>query len=175
MLFHEHYTTNISEKYSPLHVLMSFQNYFGFFRTSTFRDIWRKIPRFILKFVCWFTLAPLPVFLYSLVGLVGRVFAFCTGSQWIRSLWAGWYFLYLNNTLENSKIYCEQLTSEHFLPYNYRSSTLPVIYRNIGWLLQQCVTRLDLPENGIVVEAYCRWRYATLNVKSFLKLFHSIF
>jgi hypothetical protein len=39
VLFHEHYITNISEKYSPLYVLMSFQNYFGFFQTSTFRDI----------------------------------------------------------------------------------------------------------------------------------------
>jgi hypothetical protein len=39
VLFHEHYITNISEKYSPLYVLMSFQKYFGFFRTSTFRDI----------------------------------------------------------------------------------------------------------------------------------------
>ncbi len=43
--------TNISEKYSSLYVLMSFQNYFGFFRTLTFRDIWRKIPRLILKLI----------------------------------------------------------------------------------------------------------------------------
>ncbi len=35
------------QKYSPLYVLMSFQNCFGFFRTSIFRDIWRNIPRFI--------------------------------------------------------------------------------------------------------------------------------
>jgi hypothetical protein len=39
MLFHEHNITNILEKYSPLYVLMFFQNYFGFFRSSTFRDI----------------------------------------------------------------------------------------------------------------------------------------
>jgi hypothetical protein len=39
VLCHEHYITNISEKYSPLYVLMSFQNYFGFLRTLTFRDI----------------------------------------------------------------------------------------------------------------------------------------
>jgi hypothetical protein len=47
VLFHKHYTTNISEKYFPLYVLMSFQKCFGYFRTSTFRDIWRKIPRFM--------------------------------------------------------------------------------------------------------------------------------
>ncbi len=65
VLFHEHYITNISEKYSPLYVL-SFQNYLGFFRTSTFRDIWRKIPRFIFKIVCWFTLAPLHIYIVQL-------------------------------------------------------------------------------------------------------------
>jgi hypothetical protein len=50
------YMTNISEKYSPLCGLLSFKKYFGFFRTSTFRDIWQKIPRLILKIVCWLTL-----------------------------------------------------------------------------------------------------------------------
>jgi hypothetical protein len=48
------------------------------------------------------------------------------------------FFLHRNNTSEYSEIYCEQLTSKHFLPYNYRSSTLPGISRNIGRLLRQC-------------------------------------
>ncbi len=54
------------------------------------------------------------------------------------------YFLNRNKTSEYSQIYCEQLPSEHFLPYNYRSSTstLPGISRNIGQLLQQCITNL---------------------------------
>jgi hypothetical protein len=38
-------------------------------------------------------------------------------------------------TSEYSEIYHEQLTLEHFLPYNYRSSTLLGISRNIGRLL----------------------------------------
>ncbi len=48
------------------------------------------------------------------------------------------YFLCRNKTLEYSEIYPEQLTLEHFLLYNYRSSTLGGISRNIGRLLQQC-------------------------------------
>jgi hypothetical protein len=47
-------------------------------------------------------------------------------------------FLYRNITSEFSEIYREQLTSESFLLYNYRSSTLPGISRNIGRLLGQC-------------------------------------
>jgi hypothetical protein len=37
-----------------------------------------------------------------------------------------------------TEIYHEQFTSEPLLPYNYRSSTLPGISRNIGRLLRQC-------------------------------------
>ncbi len=76
-------------------------------------------------------------FLYSLVGQVGRVFASYTGGPWIKS-WVRPCFLYRNKTSEYSEIYIEQLTSEPFLPYNHRSSTLPVISQNIGQLLRQC-------------------------------------
>jgi hypothetical protein len=48
------------------------------------------------------------------------------------------YFLCRNKTSEYSEIYCEQLTSEHFLLYNYRSSSLRGISQNIGRLLRQC-------------------------------------
>ncbi len=75
--------------------------------------------------------------LHILVGPVGMVFANDTGGAWINS-WKWSYFLYRNKTSEYSEIYHEQLTSEPFLPYNYRSSTLPRISRNIGRLLRQC-------------------------------------
>ncbi len=128
--------TNISKKYSPLYVLMSFQNYFGFFRTSTFRDIWRKIPRFISKIVCLFTLVPFQ--LYSEAWLV----------YWIECSHlaredSGLNLLFLRSkkTAEYSEIYSEELTSEHLPLYNYRSSTLRGISRNIGRLLWQCSCR----------------------------------
>ena len=75
--------------------------------------------------------------LYSLVGLVDRVFASYMGGPWIKS-WEEPFFQYRDKTSEYSEIYREQLTSEHFLPYNYRSSTLLRISRNIGRLLRQC-------------------------------------
>jgi hypothetical protein len=75
--------------------------------------------------------------LYNLVGLVGVVLASYTGDPRTKS-WKCSYFLYSNKTPEYSEIYHEQLTSEPFLPYNYRSSTLPRISRNIGRLLRQC-------------------------------------
>jgi hypothetical protein len=80
--------------------------------------------------------------LYSLVDLVGRVFASYSGGPWIKSRVRP-YFLYRNKTLEYSEICREQLTSEPFLPDNCRSSTLPGISRNIGRLLRQC-SRLGL-------------------------------
>jgi hypothetical protein len=75
--------------------------------------------------------------MYSLVGLLDRVLASYTGGPWIKS-WEDPFFQYRDKTSEYSEIYREQSTSEHFLPYNYRSSTLPRISRNIGWLLRQC-------------------------------------
>ncbi len=71
---------------------------------------------------------------------MGRVFASYTGGLWIKFR-VGPYFLYRNKTSEYSE-YCEELTSEHFLLYNYRSSTLPGISQNIGRLLRQCNARL---------------------------------
>ncbi len=50
----------------------------------------------------------------------------------------GAFFFFRKKTSEYSEIYREQLTSEHFLPYNYRSSTLSGISRNISRLLRQC-------------------------------------
>ncbi len=76
-------------------------------------------------------------FLCSLVGLVDRVLASDLGDPWINS-GEKLFFQYRDKTSEYSEIYREQLTSEHFLPYNYRSSTLPRISRNIGRLLRQC-------------------------------------
>ncbi len=66
-----------------------------------------------------------------------RVLASDTGGPWINSRKQS-FFQYRDKTSEYSEIYREQLTSEHFLPYNYRSSTLPRIFRNIGRLLRQC-------------------------------------
>jgi hypothetical protein len=76
-------------------------------------------------------------FFFSLVGLVDRVLASYTGDPWIKPR-RGAFFRYYNKTSEYSEMYREQLTSEHFLPYKYRSSTLPGISRNIGRLLRQC-------------------------------------
>ncbi len=59
------------------------------------------------------------------------------GGPWIKSQEEP-FFQCRDKTSEYSEIYREQLTSEHFLPYNYRSSTLPRISRNIGRLLRQC-------------------------------------
>jgi hypothetical protein len=81
--------------------------------------------------------------LYSLVGPVGRVFTSELRHPWIKSQVLP-YFLYRNITSEYSEINCEQLTSEPFLPYNYRSSTLPGISRNIGRLLRQPTVYSDL-------------------------------
>jgi hypothetical protein len=75
--------------------------------------------------------------LYNLVGLVDRVLSSDTGGPWIKSRMYP-FFQYCDKTSEYSEIYHKQLTSEHFLPYNYRSSTLPHISRNIGRLLRQC-------------------------------------
>ncbi len=77
---------------------------------------------------------------YCLVGLVDRVLMHDMGGPWIKSLEKP-FFQYRDKTSEYSEIYSEQLTSEHFLPYNYRSSTLPRISRNIGRLLRQCMCR----------------------------------
>ncbi len=76
------------------------------------------------------------LFAKSLVGLVDGVFASYTGGLWINSHMR--LFSYCKKTSEYSEIYREQLTSEHFPPCNYRSSTLPGISRNIGRLLRQC-------------------------------------
>ncbi len=117
---------------------MYFQKYFGFFLTSTFRDIWRKIPSFMSKIVCWFTFVPFEIILkqgYSLV----RLFAFNSAQEDSRSnLPTPLLFFRSYKTSEYSEIHCEQLTSEHFPLYNYRSSTLRGISRNIGQLLRQC-------------------------------------
>jgi hypothetical protein len=78
----------------------------------------------------------------SLVSLVDRVLASDIGRPWATS-WLVPYFFFSQKTSEYSEIYCKQLTSEHFLPYNYRSSTLPGISRNIGWLLRQCVVIIE--------------------------------
>ncbi len=51
--------------------------------------------------------------MYSLVGQVGREFAFYSGDPWIKfRVWP--YFRYRNVTSEYSEIYREQLTSEPF-------------------------------------------------------------
>ncbi len=57
-LFHECEITNISEKFSPLYLLMPFQKYFAFFRAPTFRNILWKIPRFFLKIIGWYRIVP---------------------------------------------------------------------------------------------------------------------
>ncbi len=66
-----------------------------------------------------------------------RVLSSDKWESWIKSRYQ-LFFQYRDKTSEYSEIYREQLTSEHFLPYNYRSSTLPRISRNIGRLLRQC-------------------------------------
>jgi hypothetical protein len=138
------YITNISEKYSPLYVLMYLQNCFGFFRTSIFRDIWRNIPRFILKIVYWLSITlHISQILFSLVSLVDKALASYMGGPWINSREEP-FIQYRDKTSECSEIYREQLTSEHFLPYNYRSSKLLRISRNIGRLLRQCAYYLDI-------------------------------
>ncbi len=135
--------TNISEKYSPLYVLLSFQKYFGFFRTSTFSWYMTKDSEVHLKTCLLIHIRSTSSHLYRLVGLVGMTFAFYTGGSRINSLqWS--YFYYRNKTSEYSEIYREQLTSEPFLPYNNRSSTLPGISRNIGQLLRQCTSSWQL-------------------------------
>jgi hypothetical protein len=73
---------------------------------------------------------------------VDRALASCLGGPWIKSLEEP-FFQYRDKTSEYSEIYREQLTSEHFLPYNYRSSTLLRISRNIGRLLRQCGGRRE--------------------------------
>jgi hypothetical protein len=132
------YMTNISEKYSPLYVLLSFQKYFGFFRTSTFRDIhMTKDSEVHLKNCLLIHICSTSSYLSGLIGQEGMTFAHYTGDPWNKSReWS--YFQYRYKTSEYSEIYPEQLTLKPFLPYNYRSSTLPGISRNIGWLLRQC-------------------------------------
>jgi hypothetical protein len=69
--------------------------------------------------------------LYSLDGLVDRVLLSYTGGPWITSREEP-FFQYRDKTSEYFEIYREQLTSEHFLPYNYRSSTLYCVYLGIS-------------------------------------------
>ncbi len=78
----------------------------------------------------------LSIWNWSMISLLYRVFAPRTGGQWIKSRCI--LFFRSNKTSEYSEKYCEQLTSEHFPLYNYRSSTLRGISRNIGRLLWQC-------------------------------------
>ncbi len=87
--------------------------------------------------------------LYWFLGLADRVFAFYT--EGTRIISRGEPFFFAIKTSEYSEIYREQLTSEHFLPYNYRSSTLPGISRNIGWLLRQC-SCITIPTVGRFVQ-----------------------
>jgi hypothetical protein len=77
--------------------------------------------------------------LYSLVSLLVRMVASHMGGQWINPPRVTYYFISRHKTSEYSEIYCELLTSEHFPLYNYRSSTLPRISRNISKLLRQCI------------------------------------
>jgi hypothetical protein len=79
---------------------------------------------------------------HNVVDLVGRVLASYSGGPWIKSQERRNFF-YRNKTSEYTKIYHEQLTSEHFLPYKHRPSTLPDISRNISRLLRQCSTGLN--------------------------------
>jgi hypothetical protein len=153
--------TKILEKYFPLYVLLSIQNYFRFFRTSTFRDIWWKIPGFLWKIICWFTLAPLHK--YCAAWLVYWVFASHMGGQWIVSLWITPYFLCRNKTSEYSKIYSEQLTSEHFLLYNYRSSTLREVYRPTFTTVQCGMHSIS---KDCTILHWLRWHWVSLCVDS---------
>ncbi len=75
-----------------------------------------------------------------------RKFAFNTGGEWVKSPLKLHYFLNCKKTSEYSEIYCELLTSEHLPLYNYRSSTLRGLSRNIGRLLRQCT--LSSPNSG---------------------------
>jgi hypothetical protein len=77
------------------------------------------------------------IVIYCLVGLVDKVRASYTGGPWSNSREEP-FFSFAKKTSEYSEIYREQLTSEYFHLYNYRSSTLPGISRNIGRLLRQC-------------------------------------
>ncbi len=97
VLFHEHYITNISEKYSPLYVLMSFQKYFGFFRTSNLqyfvnmtKDSEVNLKNFLLIPTC-----STSSWLCSLIGQVGRVFASYLGGPWIKSQLSPFFFISL--------------------------------------------------------------------------------
>jgi hypothetical protein len=69
------------------------------------------------------------LFMNSLVGLVdARIL-----HRWSLDQISGRVVsLYRDKTLEYSEIYRKQLTLEHFFPYNYSSSTLPAISRNIS-------------------------------------------
>ncbi len=84
MLFHGPNRTNISEKYSPLYVLMSFQNYLGFFRTSTFHDVMKDseiyLENCLLIYTCSFLGAK-----RSMGSLLVRVVTPGAGGQWIDS------------------------------------------------------------------------------------------
>jgi hypothetical protein len=91
--------------------------------------------------------------MYRMDGLVNSVLASYPGGSWIK-FW-GSLFLSSDKTLEYSEIYHEQLTSEHFLPYNYRSFTLPAISRNIGRLLRQCSARLNLVRLSLQSVLWC--------------------
>ncbi len=59
------------------------------------------------------------------------------------------YFFLHNNTSDYSEIHLEHLSSELFLLYNYRASTLRGISRKIGWLLWQC---RKIPVRIIIVQ-----------------------
>ncbi len=73
-----------------------------------------------------------------MVSLMVRVFTSWKGGQWIKSPVLTNCFLNRIKTSEYSEIYRELLTSERFPLYNYRSSTLRGMSRNICRLLRQC-------------------------------------
>jgi hypothetical protein len=93
--------------------------------------------------------------LYSMVSVVDKALASYMGGPWINSR-EGPFFQYRDKTSEYSEIYREQLTSEHFLPYNYRSSTLLRISRNIGRLLRQCMHMYNNPVRSASLNEPCR-------------------
>jgi hypothetical protein len=135
------YVMNIHNKY--------FGKIFSALYVDFFTELFRIFPNFE---ILWYTTkysevhlknclliqyCSISQILYNFVGLVDRVLASYTGGPWINSREEP-FFQYRDKTSEYSEIYREQLTSEHFLPYNYRSSTLPRISRNIVRLLGQC-------------------------------------
>jgi hypothetical protein len=153
MLFHEHTITNISEKYSPLcidvfpELLRIFLNFY--IPWHTMKDSEVPLKNCLLIHICSFSQLR-----FILNGLVVRVFASNTGGQRIETPWTTPFFMSQLNLgiFRNS----EQLTSVHFLLYNYRSSTLRRISRNIGRLLRQCeyIQYIRNKETNTVPELY---------------------